>query len=86
MNKKKVLALALAVCLVAVVSFSTLAYFTDTDTVTNTFTIGSIEIDTREDFVQNSTLIPVVNNDDPTNDPNFVKKVVYVANTGENSA
>ena len=86
MNKKKVLAIALAVCLFAIVSFGTLAYFTDSDTVTNTFTIGSIEIETKEDFVQESTLIPVGSNATPEDDENFVKKVVSVANVGENPA
>lgn len=86
MNKKKILALALAVCVIAVVSFTTLAYFTDSDSVTNTFTIGSIEIETKEDFIQDSTLIPVGSNDTPEDDENFVDKVVYVANTGNNPA
>lgn len=86
MQKKKVLALALAICLIATVSFTTLAYFTDTDSVTNTFTIGSIEIETKEDFIQESTLIPVGSNETPEDDPNFVEKKVYVANTGENPA
>lgn len=86
MNKKKVLAIALAVCLIAVVSFSTLAYFTDSDTVTNTFTIGSIEIETKEDFIQDSQLIPVGSNETPEDDENFVKKVVHVENVGENPA
>lgn len=86
MNKKKILALALAICLIATVSFTTLAYFTDTDSVTNTFTVGSIEIDLVEDFEQESTLIPVGSNDTPEDDDNFVKKVVHVENVGENPA
>lgn len=43
--KKKILALCLCVALVAVaVAGVTMAYFTDTDSVTNTFTMGSVEI------------------------------------------
>lgn len=86
MNKKKVLAIALAICLIATISFTTLAYFTDTDSVTNTFTIGSIEIDLVEDFVQESVLIPVGSNETPEDDENFIKKVVHVENVGENPA
>lgn len=37
MNKKKILIAALAVCVVAILSFSTLAWFTDDDQVTNDF-------------------------------------------------
>lgn len=85
-KKKKLLALALAVCLIAIVSFTTLAYFTDSDSVTNTFTVGSIEIETVEEFTQNSQLIPVGSNATPEDDPNFVKKVVSVKNTGKNDA
>lgn len=41
MNKKKVLVLALAVCLLAILSFSTLAWFTDFDEVTNQFHVAT---------------------------------------------
>ena len=41
MNKKKVFVLALAVCLIAILSFSTLAWFTDTDEVTNKFHVAT---------------------------------------------
>lgn len=86
MNKKKILAIALALCIIATISFTTLAYFTDSDAVTNTFTVGSIEIDLVEDFVQNSQLIPVGSNETPEDDENFIKKVVHVENVGENPA
>ena len=43
MNKKKVLALALAVCLLATVSMASLAWFTDDDSVTNDFFIAGSE-------------------------------------------
>ena len=43
--KKKITALALVICLLAVaVVGGTLAYFTDTDKATNVFTVGSIDI------------------------------------------
>ena len=43
MNKNKVLALALAICLLAVGSMSSLAWFTDSDSVTNDFLIAGSE-------------------------------------------
>lgn len=48
--KKKVTAIALAVCILAVaVIGATMAYFTDTDSKTNTFTFGKVDIDLTED-------------------------------------
>ena len=40
LNKKKVFTLALAVCLIAILSLGSLAWFTDDDTVTNDFLIA----------------------------------------------
>lgn len=40
MNKKKILALALVLIMLATISFSTLAWFTDKDEAVNDFTIG----------------------------------------------
>ena len=49
MNKKKVLVLAVSVCLVAILAIGgTLAYFTDTDEETNTFTVGNVDITLTE--------------------------------------
>lgn len=65
--KKKILALAMVVCLavVAVTGF-TLAYFTDTDGATNTMVAGNVKIAQNEtdrdgeDFEQNQKLVPGV--------------------------
>lgn len=84
--KKKVLALALVVALAAVAVTGTLAWFTDTDKATNTFTIGSIDVDIKEDFTQPEHMLPVVDNDMASSDPNYVKKQVWVDNTGKNPA
>ena len=47
--KKKITAIALVVCLVAVaVVGGSLAYFTDKDSETNTFTVGNVKIDLIE--------------------------------------
>ena len=69
--KKKIVSLALAVCLIAIAAVGTLAYFTDTDDATNTFTAGGVKIDlieqqvneagtALEDFEQNQVLMPIV--------------------------
>ena len=70
--KKKITAIALVVCLVAVaVVGGSLAYFTDTDNATNTFTAGGVDIQlieqqvnkegtALENFAQNQVLMPIV--------------------------
>ena len=70
--KKKLLALVLVVALAATaVIGGTLAYFTDTDEATNTFTVGGVKIDLIEQqvnkegtaleaFAQNQVLMPIV--------------------------
>ena len=75
--KKKLTAIFLCVALVAIaVVGASLAYFTDTDDATNTFTVGNVAIDliekqretdeegnkttTLEDFEQNKKLYPIV--------------------------
>ena len=69
--KKKIVSLALAVCLIAIAAVGTLAYFTDKDAETNTFTAGGVKIDlieqqvneagtALEDFEQNQVLMPIV--------------------------
>ena len=50
LNKKKVLALALAVCLVAILSFSTLAWFSDSDSVTNQFHTATSDDEDPDDI------------------------------------
>lgn len=49
MNKRRILAAAMALCIVAIIAVgATLAYFTDTKSATNTFTIGNVKIDLIE--------------------------------------
>lgn len=50
MTKKKVFASALAVCMIAILSFGTLAWFNATDEVTNTFKVATNENDTDPTF------------------------------------
>lgn len=71
MKKKTILVAAIAVMLVAaLVVGGTLAYFTDKDNATNTFTVGNVKIDLLEqerngngglqDFTQSKKLYPIV--------------------------
>jgi len=54
MSKRKILSTALVLCMVAILAVGgTLAYFTDTDEATNTFTIGKVDITLVEDFGDN---------------------------------
>lgn len=90
--KKKLTAIALVVALLAVaVIGGTLAYFTDTKSATNTFTVGNVKIDLIEQekpeqgdlvpFEQGKLLVP-----GKSNDGNAVSKIVTVKNTGRNDA
>ena len=59
--KKKITAIALVVCLVAVaIVGGSLAYFTDTDEETNTFPAGNVDITLREDkwVEEKAVLVP----------------------------
>ena len=83
MSKRKILVLALSLCMVAILAVGgTLAYFTDTDQATNTFTVGNVTIDLIEqergtdndgnaalvDFTQNKKLYPIVGSAHGTKD------------------
>ena len=71
--KKKIISLCLVVCLLAVAIIGgTLAYFTDTESKTNTFTMGNVNIEIQETFEEGATLLPGVK----------VPKEVYIKNTG----
>lgn len=89
--KKKITALCLCVALLAIaVVGASLAYFTDTKSATNTFSVGNVKINLIEqektvnglvDFKQDKTLVP-----GKSNDGNAVSKIVTVKNTGKNNA
>lgn len=91
MTKKKIVSLCLAAVLVVMaIAGATVAYFTDTDNETNTFTVGNVKIDLIEQqkgdnglevFAQNKTLVP-----GKSNDGNAVSKIATVKNTGKNDA
>lgn len=49
MSKRKILTLAMALSMIAILAVgATIAYFTDADEATNTFTVGNVDIDLTE--------------------------------------
>lgn len=49
MSKRKILTLAMALSMIAILAVgATIAYFTDTDNATNTFTVGNVDITLTE--------------------------------------
>lgn len=97
MSKRKILSLAMALSIVAIMAVgATLAYFTDTDSKTNTFTVGNVTIEQYEkdrdgkDFVDDQKLFPIVDDDKNAEGyhtgKNYLDKIVTVKNTGTEAA
>lgn len=88
MNKRKILLLASTLMMVAVLAVGgTLAYFTDADVAKNVFTVGNVQIDLKENFVDGSKLVPVTYDEEGNRkDDNVVNKDVFVTNTGSEEA
>lgn len=103
MKKKTILVAAIAVMLVAaLVVGGTLAYFTDTKSADNTFTVGNVKIDLIEQqrgengleaFKQGKALYPIVGSAQGEKDAlgmptakNYVDKMVTIKNTGSEKA
>ena len=85
--KKKITAIALVVCLVAVaVVGGSLAYFTDTKTATNTFTMGDVKIKLDETDVKNPNGDRVTSNEYNVYPGAVVTKDPIVHNVGKNGA
>lgn len=92
-TKKKVFTLMLVIMLLSIaIVGGSLAWFTAEDQVTNTFTVGSVEIIQHEtgknggEFSQGQKLTPIVNTETPSEDPSYITKTVWVENTGKNDA
>ena len=89
--KKKIISLCLVVALGATaVIGGTLAYFTDTDTETNKFTVGNVKIDIVEKGEKDGQEVDWAEADKElipgTSTVNNVKKSVTVKNVGANDA
>lgn len=98
MNKRKIMMLALSLCMIAILAVGgTLAYFTDTDSATNVFTVGNVQIEQYEkdrngnDYGSDpKKLAPIVDDSKDTNGyhmgKNYIDKIVTVKNTGTEDA
>ena len=91
MNKKKVFVVALAICLVAIISMGTLAWFTDSDKVDNKFMIADSEHPTEDDIFSIDVWEIDPDSDEREEDGHIyndilpgdsLKKDVFVDNTG----
>ncbi len=74
--KKKALMAASYVMVAALAIGGTVAYLTDRDNATNTFTMGDVDIELNEKFEQGAELLPGVN----------IEKVPTITNTGKSDA
>lgn len=85
--KKKITAIFLCVALVAIaIVGASLAYFTDSKSATNTFTMGNVAITLDETSVANPTGPRVTSNTYDTYPGAVVTKDPTVHNTGKNAA
>ena len=84
--KKKIVSLALAVCLIAIAAVGTLAYFTDTKSAENTFTMGDVKIVLDETNVADPEGDRVTSNEYDVYPGAVVTKDPIVHNTGKNGA
>ncbi len=90
--KKKILSICLtAVISVMAIAGASLAYLTDTDSKDNTFTVGNVEIELKENFGDNNPettekLFPATGSAQNDTLENGVKKEVSVKNTGSEDA
>lgn len=87
MTMKKIVAIVLAMALVAVAAVgATMAYLTDTKSVTNTFTMGDVKITLDETDVKNLTGDRVTSNAYDIYPGAVVTKDPIVHNVGKNGA
>ena len=80
--KKKILTICLIVALAATAIIGgTLAYFTDKDEATNTFTMGNVKIDLKETFDPDTAVLRP-----GSQKTNEIEKKVWIENTGSENA
>ena len=85
--KKKILALSMCIALAAIaIVGASLAYFTDTKTAANTFTMGDVKIKLDETNINNQEGDRVTSNDYDVYPGAVVTKDPIVHNTGKNGA
>lgn len=94
MNKRKIMALALSLCMIAILAVGgTLAYFSDSDADVNVMTVGNLDIEQIEDFDETDILAPggdpVTKKVDVKNNgtvPAYVRTLIAVEDTRDVSA
>lgn len=85
--KKKVISIALIIALIAVIAAGSFAYFTDTKSAKNTFTVGDVKIKLDETNINDPTGDRVTSNEYTSVFPGVeYKKDPIVTNTGKNDA
>lgn len=84
--KKKILVIAIAVMVLSVVGYGTLAWFTSQSTANNTITTGDIEIQVEETMLQGEEEVPYVDPTDTLVPGTTNSKIVRVENTGSDAA
>jgi len=90
MNKKKLLSLALVVIMIAILSFSSLAWFTDADSAKNDFTVGGAGQNDPDKIFSVDVKEEVDGEEEPVEEWDFeeilpgdkLKKEAYITNTG----
>ena len=90
MNKKKLLSLAMVVIMIAILSFSSLAWFTDTDSATNDFKVGGAGENDPDTIFSVDVKENVDGEEEPVDEMDFddvlpgdvYKKEAYINNTG----
>lgn len=87
MNKRRILAISMSLVIVAILAIgATLAYFTDTKTATNTFTMGDVKIKLDETNVNDPDGDRVTSNEYNVYPGAVVEKDPTVHNVGANGA
>ena len=84
--KKKVISIALVIALIAVIAVGSFAYFTDTKSATNTFTLGDVKIKLDETNVADPEGDRVTANTYDVYPGAVVTKDPVVHNVGKNAA
>ena len=90
MNKKKLLSLSIVVIMIAILSFSTLAWFTDEDSATNDFQIGGAGTGDSTDIFDIEVKENIDGEDEPVDGAEFkdilpgdnYKKAAFITNNG----
>lgn len=85
--KKKVISIALVIALIAVIAVGSFAYFTDTKSANNTFTVGDVKIKLDETNINDPQGDRVTSNEYTSVFPGIeYQKDPIVTNTGKNDA